>query len=423
MDSFLSQGPVNLPDVLELAHPLAGSPPLAVAPVVLAAVTVALVAVVVTRVRAGAVPEADPEAAPEVAPTAAPEPRWYAGTRALAAALLLFLLVVARLGPQTEPSNLASVVTVNLLWPLVLVLAAVLGTAFWRAADPWRALGAVERLADQPPAASPDDPSPALLRDVRIAAVAAAAWAVFLADHAVRMPPRSLTIALATYTVLLVGGSVAVGRDRWLPAADAVGLVVTWTGRLRRGGLRSWVPPRGAAALLGAVFGGIAFARIRLTAVWGPVAISDHRIGLTRLGEVAAVLLCAALAVAAASWARRRDATGSVEAALVPLVAALAIAAVLRRALVAAQLLPSLVTDPFGRGWALLGDLGLIRDVDVNPGGTAVQQVLAWVVVSAGALAGAWVLARRVKGVRARDPAAFLLYAATAAAVLAVTLQ
>ena len=411
------------------------------APAVLAAITVALVAVVVTRVRAA---PAGADGAPAAGP-AEPRRRWRAWTRAVSAALLVLLVLAARLGPPDEPSNLAAVVTVNVVWPLLLVAAALLGTGVWRAVDPWRALGSVERLAAPagppvgrpgagqpgagPPAGEPDGDGPGAADrepragDVRIAAVAAAAWGVFLVEYAVRLDPRALATTLAAYTLLLVAGSVALGRDRWLGAADAVGLLVTWTGRLRRGGLRAWAPPAGAAALLGAAFGGIAFARLRLTAAWGRVAISENGLTLTRLAAVGAVVVGAGLAVAAAAWARKRAAPGSVEAALVPLVAALAVAAVLRRAMVALQLLPSLASDPFGRGWRLLGSLGDTPAVDVNPWGTGTQQALAWLVVTAGAVAGAWVLARRVRGVRARDPAAFLLYAAAGAAALAVTLR
>lgn len=427
----------------EIAHPLVGSSPLPVAPAVLAAVTVALVAVVVTRVRASSAPPPGREPA---------APRWVAATRALGAAGLLLLLAVARFGPPDEPRNLAAVVTVNLLWPLLLVLAAFLGTGLWRAADPWRALGAVERLAgtpppgDPPPGAAPapppgdppldgapapapgaaePEPASGVARrgDARVAAVLAAAWAFLLVEYAVSLDPRTLATVLAAYTLLLVAGSLAVGRERWLPAADAIGNVVAWTGRLRRGRLRSWTPPVGAAALLGAAFGGIAFARLRLTGWWGRVALSQDALTWTRLAGLAAIAGGAGLAVAASAWARRRGAPGSAEAAFVPLVAALAVATVLRRAMVAAQLVPSLATDPFGRGWRLLRGLADTPPVDVNPWGTAVQQALACGVVAAGALAGAWVLARRVRGVRARDPAAFLLYAAAGVAVLAVTIR
>ena len=417
---FLSHTPDNLPDVLGIAHPLAGSPPLPVAPAVLAAVTVALVAVVVTRVRGASAPPG---------PEGVGEPGWAAYVRPVAAAGLLLLVAAARFGPADEPRNLGAVAAVNLAWPLLLVLAAFLGTSVWRAADPWRALGAVERLAGAPPPAGPAGPAvPDGGRgdgpgDVRVAAVLAGAWAFLLVEYAVRLDPRALAAALGAYTLLLVTGSLAVGRDRWLPAADAIGNVVTWTGRLRRGRLRAWAPPAGAAALLGAAFGGIAFARLRLTGWWGRVALSEDAVTWTRLAGVAAILLGAGLAVAASGWARRRGAAGSVEAALVPLVAALAVATVLRRALVAAQLLPALATDPFGRGWRLLGGLGDVPAVDVNPWGTAVQQALAYAVVTAGALAAAWVLARRVRSVRARDPAAFLLYAAAGVAVLAVTVR
>jgi hypothetical protein len=237
-----------------LAHPLVGSPPLPVAPAVLAAVTVVLVAVVATRVRAS-------QPAGQPPPT---EPGgWRVATRALAAAVLVLLVAVARLGPRDEPSNLAAVTVLNVAWPLLLVLAAVLGAGVWRALDPFRALGSVERLA------APSAPPPGARGDVRVGAVLAAAWAFFLVEHGVRVDPRALATALAAYALLLVAGSVAVGRDRWLPSADAAGLLVTWTGRLRHGGLRTWSPPAGAAALLGAAFGGTAFARLRLTSAWG----------------------------------------------------------------------------------------------------------------------------------------------------------
>lgn len=405
-----------------LAHPLTGSPPLAVSPLLLAAVAVFLAAVVATRVRA----------AGGAAVVGRTEPGWLWVPRLVSALVLLLLVVVARVGPPLEPRNLAAVAVVHLLWPLLLGLAVLVGPALWRAVDPWWALGAAERLAappGDPRGDPPGDPPgggswlPAEAREwppVWPAVALGGAWAVFLGWYAVSVPPRTLGIALAAYTLVLVVGAVALGRRRWLPRADAVGLVVTWTGLLRRG-LTWWTPPAGAAVLLGAVFGGVAFARFRLGGGWSRFALSESAVLWNRGGAVAAVVAGGAVAYAAERWAARRGAAGSVAAALVPMVAATTVATVLRRALVAAQLVPRLATDPFERGWRLLGPLGESQAVDVNPGGTAVQQSLAYAVVLLGALAAAWVVARRVRGVRARDPAAFTVYVTTFVAVVAAT--
>jgi hypothetical protein len=344
--------------------------------------------------------------------------RAAAVTRGLAALLLVLLVVVARAGPESEPRNLAAVAVPYLLWPLLLAAAALTGPALWRAADPWWALASAERLAGTPVAPVPATPPP-----VWPAVVTGGAWAVFAGVYALSVPPRALATMLAGYTLALLAGALALGRPRWLGSADAVGLLVSWTGLLRRGGLTRWVPPAGAAALLGAVCGGALFARFRLSRGWVRFAVTDEPLLWHRGGAVAAVVAGAAAAYALDRWAARRGAAGSVAAALVPVVAATAVATVLRRALVAAQLLPPLVADPFARGWRLLGPLGEARAVDVNPWGTAVQQGLAAAVVTLGAVAGAWVLARRVRGVRQRDPAALAVYAVAFAGVLVATAQ
>ncbi|HVF03291.1 MAG TPA: hypothetical protein VNA20_00485 [Frankiaceae bacterium] len=429
-----------------VAHPLIGSPPLAAPPLVLAAAVVLLAAFVATRVAAAP--------ARRVRPVR--EPRWLWVPRLVALLVLLLLLAVARGGPPEEPRNLAAIGVVHLLWPGLLLASAAAGPLLWRALDPWRALGAVERLAGAPPpgravtapsgdaalpdAALPDaaqpDPAPAAdappdvpapaaadsaldrSRPVWPAVVTGGAWAAFLALHAVTVSPRKLATALAVYTIVLLAGSLALGRDRWLPTADGVGLVVGWTGLVRRGRLLTWHPPPAAAALLGAVFGGVAFTRLRLSSAWGEVALRDDPETWHRVGAVAAVALGAAVGWLAERWATRRGAAGSVAAALVPVTAATVVALTLRRLTVAAQLVPGLASDPFDKGWRLLGPLGDPRPIDVNPWGTAVQQALSVGVVALGAVAAAWVVARRVRGVRARDPGALLVYVTSFLAVL-----
>ena len=385
-----------------VAHPLTGSPPLAVPPLLLAAGAVLLAALVATLVRAA--PSRDEAPVPATAARRGPV---AVVLGAVAAVVLLLLLAVARGGPSEEPRNLAAVAIPYVLWPLFLVLSALAGPALWRALDPWWSLASAERLLGPArPDPEPHAPPPA----VWPAVATGGAWAVFAGVYAVSVPPRALATMLAAYTLALLAGALALGRPRWLGSADAAGLVFSWTGLLRRGGLTRWVPPAGAAALLGAVFGGVAFARFRLSDGWSRFAVSPRALLWHRAGAVAAVLAGALAAYALDRWAARRGAPGSVAAALVPVVAATAVATVLRRAMVATQLLPQLASDPFGRGWRLLGSFGDPRAVDLNPWGTAVQQSLAAGLVALGAVAGAWVLARRVRAVRARDPGALAVY-------------
>jgi hypothetical protein len=347
-----------------VAHPLSGSPPLPVPPALLVAVTVLLAALVATRLRALS-----------AAPPGGAGRRWGPVPYAGAAVLLAALAGIARWGPPAEPDNLAAVGSVNLLWPAVFLVAA-----------------ARRRDGSPGPAVWP-------------AAVAAAAWAGFLVASAVRVAPRTLAVWLAAYGVVTVAGCVAVGRDRWLRSAEVFGLLAGWSGTR----LTGWRPPAGAAAVLGAVYGGTVFARVRLTGLWGDVAVSPDARRWTWVAGAAAIGGGALLSSGLARWAVRRDAAGSVEAALLPVVAAAVVATLLRRALVAAQLLPQ------------LAGLGGPRAVDLNPGGTGTQQLLAWLVVTTGSVAGAVVLARRVPGVRRRDPGLVTLCLSGALAALAVT--
>ncbi len=335
-----------------VAHPLTGSAPLPVPPAVLAGVTVLLTALVVTRLSARPVPMSGASR------------EWGLVLYGCGAVLLAGLALVARFGSAVEPDNLAAVAVVNLLWPLLFLV--------------------------PPLFRRPGAPGPA----VWPAAVAAVAWAGFLAGSAVSVRPRALAAWLAAYGVITAAGCIAFGRERWLRSAELFGLLAGWAGTR----LVSWQPPVGAAAVLGALYGGIAFARVRLTGLWGEVALSAYATRWAWLAGAAAIFGGAALFTALAGWASRRGAPGSVEAALLPVVGAVAVATLLRRAQVAAQLLPQ------------LSGLGAPRVVDLNPGGTGTQQLLAWLVVTGGAAWGAVVLARRVPGVRRRDPAALALY-------------
>lgn len=334
-------------------------------------------------------------------------------TTVIGVAVLAAVIIVGYAGPADEAANLAPVFGVYLAWPGLLVVAALVGGAAWRRVDPFTGLAAgVERLVGGSMPTTPDDP------DVWPAVAAALAWTGFLTAYAVGVPPPALANALVVYTTVMVAGSLATGRERWLRSAEVFGLLAAWVGLRRE--LVSWGPPRGAEAVLGALIGGLLFSRVVTTSLWGPAAVSEQAGSLRTAGLLVAAGGGAALATAAGGWARRRGAPGTVPAALVPAVAAVAVALMLRPAMTAAQLLPRVVGDPLRRGQDPFGLLG--TPVDANVFGTAVQQGLALAVVVLGHLAGAVVLVRRTRSTPRRTPGgAALAVSASLAAALVLT--
>jgi len=277
-------------------------------------------------------------------------------TRTVGVVLLVLTVLTGRLGSNSELLNLAPALAVGFGWPALVFASAVAGPV-WRRLDPWDALarglgGAAGERAS----------------DVRLALIPASALAWYLAAYPDALSPRSVGLALGVYAVAMVAGALAAGRIAWLSRVDVFGILFSWLARMPRGRLRSWRPPRGAELVLGVLAGGLAFGQIRTSAIWGELNVARGALVYATLAELASALLVAGALWALARWALRVGAGGSVAAAALPAVASIALVVAMARSrlFTSLQLLPSLVSDPFGAGSDLFGtrDLGILPPLD-----------------------------------------------------------
>ena len=326
------------------------------------------------------------------------------GARLLALAVLVVTILAGRFGNESELENLAPALVVGFAWPVLLLASATLGPV-WRWSDPW---DAAARPLSSPEADPPVD-------DVRVAALSGGAWVWYLSAFPYGTLPRNVGAALGIYTIVTVGGCLALGRRRWLSSVEVFGLLFGWLTLFRRGLLTSWRPPRGIEIVLGVLAGGLLFGRVRLSSLWGLLNVAPLAPLYAALGVAGFAAVFAGGLWGIGRWARAKAAAGSVGVAMIPAVAGLAVAVALarNRLITSARLLPDLLTDPFGRGApTTLGPSPLDE--------TAVF-VLQLAVLLAGHIAGAVVLARRVRGeARAPGMAALCLTAAGGTAALAV---
>ena len=337
--------------------------------------------------------------------------------RVVALAVFAFAIAAGRIGSPFELQNIAPALVIGVAWPLLILGSALLGPV-WRWTDPWDGLGRLLQ-ADASPRGR-EQGSPFVQETVWPAVVPALAWGWYLSAYAEPLDPRSVGAALAAYSILMVAGCLAFGRQRWLSRTEVFGLLFSWTALLRRGRLVSWLPAGGTEAVLGAVAGGLLFGALRRTTLWGNL----NFVPLASLYAAAGVAVCSLLG-AALLWglsraSRRQGALGSVAAASVPAVASIAVAIAMSRyrLFTSFQLLPILASDPFGFGWDLFGT----ADWGLNPRpighlGLALTQVA---VLAAGHFLGAFILARRADS-DARRPGLVALAVLFGSGMLATT--
>jgi hypothetical protein len=331
-------------------------------------------------------------------------------TRALAVAALATAVAAARLGTNDDLENLAPALIVGAGWPL-LVLVSILAGPIWRWLDPWDALARV-LVRDET-----GEPAP----DVRPAALVALPWVWYLSAYPDTLEPRSIGTMLALYTVLTVAGCLAVGRRRWLSAAEPLGIVLGWMALLPQRRLVGWEPPRGAEALLGVLAGGVLFGAVRRSELWGELNIADDALLWATLAVIASCAVAVGLVAGAAEITRIEDARAGAAAAraAVPAVAGIVLAVAMdsNRLTTSMQLLPGLAGDPFGLGWDLFGAAG--AGLDAQPFGVRGLLASQVAVLVVGHVVGAIVLARAAGRV-ARVPTAVVLAILANLSVLAV---
>jgi hypothetical protein len=328
--------------------------------------------------------------------------------RLVAVGAVVLAIVAGRLGVDDELENLAPALVVGAAWPL-LVLGSVSLGAVWRWADPWDAIA--RPLARGQPDEPPDHVWPA--------AVVALAWVWYLSAYTDPLAPRSVGAMLAVYTLLTVAGCLAVGRRRWLAAAEPLGIVLSWMALLPRGRLADWNPPRGAEALLGVLAGGVLFGAVRRSELWGDLNTADRAGLLAALGVLGASVAAVGVLMWMAAAGRRAGAEPTIARAAVPAVAGIILAVAMdrNRVFTSVQLLPGLLGDPFGEGWELLGRPD--ARLDPAPLGARGLLVAQLAVLLAGHAAGAFVLARRARR-SARLPGAVALSILAAASIIGI---
>lgn len=390
-----------------LAHPLTQPYQLPVSPLAAgaaAAAVVLLVAFAVPRAKDRFLRISDGHVASWGGPLSASQ----VATRFVAVALLALAIAAGRLGADDELENLAPALIVGVAWPL-LVLASISLGPVWRWADPWDGVARV--LARGRPDEEPGHVWPAVL--------VAVAWVWYLSAYRDPLDPRSVGAILALYTLLTVGGCLAVGRTRWLGSSEPLGIALSWMALLPRRRLADWNPPRGAEALLGVFAGGVVFGAVRRSELWGGL----NTVRETELVATAGVLVsCAVVASLLMLMAMSAEEAGSRAAAAraaVPAVAGIIVAVAMdrNRLSTSVQLLPELFGDPFGRGWDVLGRAG--AGLDPAPLGETGLLAAQLAILAAGHVIGAVVLARRLER-GARGPVALVLSILASASVIAV---
>jgi hypothetical protein len=390
-----------------LAHPLTEPFQLPISPLVAASAGAALVLLVAFAVPRGA-RRSDEKPEREVASWARPLSAPQRAARVVAVAVLFLAIAAGRLGVDDELENLAPALVVGALWPL-LVLASICLGPLWRWIDPWDSVARV--LARNEPENESSHVWPAV--------VVAVGWVWYLSAYGHTLSPRSVGAILALYTLLTVGGSLAVGRARWLSSAEPLGILLSWMALLPRRRLMDWSPPRGAEALLGVFLGGVLFGAVRRSELWGSLNTREQA---EIYAAVGVVLFCAAAGGVLSLMAKSGEqlgAPGVAARAVVPAVAAIIVAVAMdqNRLTTSVQLLPGLFGDPFGRGWDLFGRSG--AGLDPAPLGTTGLVSAQLGLVLAGYVIGAAVLARRVERAD-RGPVALLLAALASASVVAL---
>lgn len=332
-------------------------------------------------------------------------------TRAVALVLLGLAIAAGRLGSPLELENIAPALVVGTAWPLLIILCALIGRV-WPWLDPFDSLARL--LGGTAADVGPTDQSRTRGPGVLWAAPVALAWTWYLSVYSGSLSPPVVGGVLALYTIVIVAGCLAFGRTTVLSRVELFGIFYELVGHVRSRKRKSWIPPRFAELVLAVLVGGLLFGGLRQSILWGELNASPQATLLATMGLLVSCVV-SLLLVCGVSRLEQSD-TPAVTMALVPLTAAVAVAVAMarNRLTTSLQLLPGLVTDPFGR----VTQEAALLTVDPSPFGTTGRAVIQMVVIITGAVLGA-IVARRRFGTRA-NPAVGVVCLLTAVAVVAV---
>jgi hypothetical protein len=333
-------------------------------------------------------PRAEGRPAPELLSRVALATPLRVALQAVSVALFALVFAAAVVGVTDPFRNLAPTWIYVDFWLGVPLLSVLFGNV-WRALSPWRALadlyvwvreslgGEARPLADYP-AAWGRWPGAILL-------FLFAALELAYSDPS---NPRALALATGLYSYVALFGMAAFGREPWTRNGEAFAvlfgffaMISPWA--VREGRLRVRIPfaalstrdtTPGTVAFLAVMLGSVAFDGFSRTTGWqnlvsrveAPYIVDNPRLGellVTGLHLGGLVLACIAVAAAfIGACAVAQDMVGSSRSltadfvlSLVPIAFVYEVAHYFSLFLTQGQFTFPLLSDPFGRGWDLIG--------------------------------------------------------------------
>ncbi len=354
-----------------------------------------------------------------------PFPRWAnrvlrsRATRILfqAVSVGLFALVwaAAAFGPERVSLNLAPTFVYVVFWVGVPVLCVLLGDV-WSVLDPWRGVAdavawvgrrlGIDRSTRDYPAAFGVWPGVILL-------FAFIALELVYTDPA---NPRVLAIAILVYSLATWAGMALFGRETWTQNGDGFAVYFGYLSRIALFGTERREPRRvvvlrrplsglafvdrraGAVTFLSVMLGSVAFDGFSRSSWWqdrlydlqgrfSSPTTADRVLPFVNLGFLVVVIAIVGIAYTVAVRAAQRQAGSGVDfrgvflGSLIPIAFVYVLAHYLTYLLIQGQFAIPLLSDPFGKGWDLLGTTGFVPKLDVlSPNQTWYTQVAALVV-------------------------------------------
>ncbi|MDQ3979366.1 MAG: hypothetical protein M3314_07445 [Actinomycetota bacterium] len=301
---------------------------------------------------------------------------WRAG-RAIGLLLFAVVFLAAAVGDVDTAENIAPVFVYVVFWVGLILICALVGD-LWRVVNPFDTLAAaVERLRARGGARGARE-----YRWGRWPAVAGLVGFVWLElIYPYRAEPRTLAVAIAIYTGLVLAGVVRWGRD-WLHQGEAFtvffGLLARMApfyadeeGRLRLraplSGLVGLEPDAPTQAIVIVGLGSTSFDGLSRTRFWQDLTrdydllqnVLISTVGLVWTVAVVTLAYVGAMRITARLYRRRYpELTASFAHSLVPIVFAYALAHYFSLLVFEGQGALALASDPLGWGWDLFGTAG-----------------------------------------------------------------
>lgn len=298
--------------------------------------------------------------------------------RLLGLTSLVVVFAAAVLGSDDAGSNLAPTAVYITAWVGLAFLSFLIGDLWWWI-NPFDTLTWIAQRAigrSEPHAATERERSLGYLPAA--ATLAAFVWCELVFPDGAR--PRTLAVLIAAYTISAVGVAVAHGRralDRWEAFSTLFGLLsrggpvgrdgISGTTTLRPplSGLTRLRPERGLDTVVLVVLGSTTFDGLTRTQFWTDLTnqfSGNARTAVATVGLAWCIALVALIyhaAMHATPGGNSPDGRAALALAfaptLVPIALAYAVAHYFSLALFEGQAIFRLASDPFGRGWDLLG--------------------------------------------------------------------